>query len=66
MSDINDVQSARKEMAKAGVGVTSFKNVKAYWEQSVRKGLFMPAYSSKFVNEKTITQMNNNEILAIR
>ena len=64
MSDINDVQSHRKEMAKAGV--TSFKNVKAYWEQSVRKGLFMPAYSSKFVNEKTITQMNNNEILAIR
>jgi hypothetical protein len=40
--------------------------VRAYWEQEIRQGLYLPAFSSKFMCEKVITQMKNREILAIR
>jgi len=43
-----------------------FKNVKAYWEQEMRQGLYLPAFTSKFINEKTITAIKNREILCIR
>ena len=43
-----------------------YKNVRAYWEQEMRQGLYLPAFSSKFMCEKAITQMKNREILAIR
>ena len=43
-----------------------FKNVRAYWEQEMRQGLYLPAFSSKFMCEKVITQMKTGEILAIR
>jgi len=43
-----------------------FKNVKAYWEQEMRQGLYMPAFSSKFICEKTITSMKKLQTLAIR
>ena len=43
-----------------------YKNVRAYWEQEVRQGLYMPAFSSKFICEKTITSMKNFQTLAIK
>jgi hypothetical protein len=51
-------------VAKSGPVV--YKNVRAYWEQEMRQGLYLPAFSSKFMCEKAITQMKNREILAIR
>jgi hypothetical protein len=39
------------------VGPIVYKNVRAYWEQEMRQGLYMPAFSSKFICEKTITSM---------
>jgi len=40
--------------------------VKAYWEQEMRLGTYLPAFSSKFINERTITMIKNKEILHIR
>ena len=64
MSD-NMSQKSADSAIKAG-GTIIFKNVKAYWEQEIRQGLFLPAFTSKFINEKTITQVKNHEILCIR
>ena len=43
-----------------------YKNVRAYWEQEMRQGLYMPAFSSKFICEKTITSMKHFQTLAIK
>jgi len=48
------------------VGPVVYKNVKAYWEQAMREGLYMPAFSSKFISEKTITSMKRFQTLAIK
>jgi len=47
-------------------GPIVYKNVRAYWEQEMRQGLYLPAFSSKFMCEKAITQMKHRDILAIR
>ena len=43
-----------------------FKNTKAYWEQEMRQGWYLPNYSSKHASEKVITQMTRGEILGIK
>ena len=62
MSVINSVVPNASK-AKGGL---VFKNIKSYYEHAVRKGFFMPAYNSKFINQQTITQILNGEILQIR
>ena len=47
-------------------GPVVYKNVKAYWETTIREGYFLPAFSSKFINENMITAMKNLEIIAIK
>jgi len=64
MSDDN--ASPRSNASAIKAGPTIYKNVKAYWEDTIRDGLFLPAFSSKFINEKTITAMKNGDIIRIR
>ena len=64
MSDHLSQHSIDSAINKGGPLV--FKNVKAYWEQEMRQGLYLPAFTSKFINEKTITAIKNREILCIR
>jgi len=64
MSDHLSKHSIDSAINKGGQLV--FKNVKAYWEQEMRQGLYLPAFTSKFINEKTITAIKNREILCIR
>ena len=64
MSDNIDQHSIDQAVNRGGALV--FKNVKAYWEQEIRQGLFLPAFTSKFINEKTITAVKNRELLCIR
>ena len=64
MSDNVDQHSIDQAVNRGGALV--FKNVKAYWEQEIRQGLFLPAFTSKFINEKTITAVKNRELLCIR
>ena len=65
MSD-NLSQQDNTEVVISKGGPVVYKNVKAYWEQEIRQGLYLPAFSSKFINEKTITSIKNREIICIR
>jgi hypothetical protein len=61
------INAAKSENAAGQrAGPTVYKNVKAYWEQEIRLGAFLPAFTSKFVNERVITQIKNKELLSIR
>ena len=64
MSDNISQKSIDSAINKGGPLV--FKNVKAYWEQEIRQGLYLPAFTSKYINENTITAVKNREILCIR
>ena len=63
---MSDHLSLKSEGPPVRAGPIVYRNVKAYWETTIREGFYLPAFSSKFVNENTITAMKQGEILAIR
>jgi len=63
---MSDHLSVNSDGPAVRAGPVVYRNVKAYWETTIREGFYLPAFSSKFINENTITAMKNGEILAIR
>ena len=39
-----------------------FKNVQAFWEHEMREGVFLPDYTSKFVNMPTLVLIKEGKI----
>ena len=42
-----------------------FKNVQAFWEHEMREGVFLPDYTSKFVNMPTLVLIKEGKIFRI-
>ena len=42
-----------------------FKNVQAFWEHEMREGVFLPDYTSKFVNMPTLLLIKEGKIFKI-
>jgi hypothetical protein len=51
-------RTATAELAK-------LKNTEAFWELLVRNGKFLPEFSSKFINEKTLISIEQGVIFAM-
>jgi hypothetical protein len=58
-------ESVQSDGARASQEVV-YKNVKAYWEQEMRSGTFLPDYSSKYINMPMLRNIKDGKVLKIK
>jgi hypothetical protein len=62
------VESELSEQSKNQVMIQNFnsimyKNIRAYWEQEMRQGTYLPDYSSKYICQQTLREIKEGKIL---